>query len=267
MSKLQGVADTLYIPLTARINISKKFPNFFYDEKALSLENEIPENNIEKKSIEYFHMASVCRYKVTDKIIKDFSDKHEVCNVINLGAGLETNYFRIKPEGAYFYEMDMPAVIDTRRRVLGESENEVLIAGDLFDLSWAEGIDKKLPTIMLASGVFQYFKEEKIKKFISEVKEEFENAEMVFDAMTSNALKYANKFVKKTGNTDAVMYFSVDDPINFAEENDIILVEQLPFFTEARTVLKNKLKLFTRIAMKVMDEGKRRGYVLHYRIR
>ena len=84
--------------------------------------------------------------------------------------------------------------------------------------------------------------------------------------MTSNALKYANRFVKKTGNTNATMFFSVDDAEGFAVDCGVTLLEQLPFFTEARTVLKKKLKIFTRIAMKVMDEGKRRGYILHYKL-
>ena len=57
---LKGVEDTLYIPLIARIYASEKFPKFFYDEKALSLKQYIPENSIEKNSIEYFYMASVC---------------------------------------------------------------------------------------------------------------------------------------------------------------------------------------------------------------
>ena len=42
---LKGVEDTLYIPLEARIYASKNFPEFFYDEKALSLEKYIPTNN------------------------------------------------------------------------------------------------------------------------------------------------------------------------------------------------------------------------------
>jgi len=33
-SILNGVEDTLYIPLVGRIYATKKFPEFFYDEKA-----------------------------------------------------------------------------------------------------------------------------------------------------------------------------------------------------------------------------------------
>lgn len=264
MNKLQGVADTLYIPLTARIQVSKRFPDFFYDEKALELEKELPDDSIEKNSGEYFYMASVCRYKVTDEIVKDFISKNGKCNIINLGAGLETSYFRIKPENAVFYEVDLPEVIDTRRRVLGESEREILIGGDLFDLSWAGTVDKTLPTLMVVSGVFQYFTKEKITEFIREAKDTFTRAELVFDAMTSKALKYANKYVRKTGNKEAEMLFSVDDPAEFARENGIKLIAQKAFFTEARKVLKKSLSLYTKVAMKVVDEGGRRGYILHF---
>ena len=43
---LQGVMHTLFIPLEARIFVSKKFPDYFYDEKALVLESHIPDRKI-----------------------------------------------------------------------------------------------------------------------------------------------------------------------------------------------------------------------------
>ena len=258
------MADTLYIPLTARIQVSKRFPDFFYDEAALSLEKDLPDDSIEKNSGEYFYMASVCRYHVVDAMVREFMDRHEKCNVVNLGAGLETSYWRIRPQTAIFYEMDLPDVIETRRRVLGEQENDRLIGGDLFDLSWADGIDTSLPTLMTASGVFQYFDEERISAFISEARKVFGCAELVFDAMNGKAIAYANKYVRKTGNNDAEMHFWVDNPSAFARKCNIRLIEQKSFFTEARKTLKKQLTLYTRIAMKVVDEGGRRGFILHY---
>ena len=41
------------------------------------------------------------------------------------------------------------------------------------------------------------------------------------------------------------------------------LLEERPFFGAARKQLKRKLKLYTRIAMKVVDEGGRRGFLIH----
>ena len=38
-SKFFGVSDTMFIPLAARIAISKRFPEYFYDEQSMQLEN------------------------------------------------------------------------------------------------------------------------------------------------------------------------------------------------------------------------------------
>ncbi|AJC12225.1 hypothetical protein JI75_05670 [Berryella intestinalis] len=264
MGELKGVADTLYIPLTARIQASKRFPEFFYDETALSLECDLPESSIEKNSNEYSYIASACRYRVTDSITLDFMSHHENCNVVNLGAGLETSFFRLKPKTAKFYEMDLPDVVKMRKDILGERDNDVLIGGDLFDLSWANEVDASLPTLLTSLGVFQYFDEKRIRAFISDARKIFDRAELVFDAMNEKAISYANKYVRKTGNKNAEMRFWVNDPSAFAKESGIRLIAQEPFFTDARKQLKGRLALFTRAAMREFDEGSRRGYVLHY---
>ena len=118
MSKFEGVADTLYIPLTARIYVSEHFPEYFRDDKAVSLKNEMPYEEIASKSSEYFQMAGACRFYNTDRMVTAFIDRHEKCNIVNVGCGLETAYFRINPvpEKAVFYEMDLPEVIAARRR-------------------------------------------------------------------------------------------------------------------------------------------------------
>lgn len=83
--------------------------------------------------------------------------------------------------------------------------------------------------------------------------------------MSSRAINFANKYVQKTGNKEAIMSFSVDDPRAFANECDIEFIAQKAFFSEARQCLKKNLKIYTRIAMKILDEGKRKGYILQYR--
>lgn len=265
MGKLQGVADTLYIPLAARIYVSEHFPEYFYDEKALSLKGEMPYDEIAAKSSQYFQMAGACRFFNTDRMIRSFISLNGRCNIVNLGCGLETSYFRIQPDPdqVTFYEMDLPQVIESRRKVLGEGRNEILIGGDMFDFHWAEGIDPELPTMITVIGVFQYFKEEDVLRFLSGVRQRFPNAELVFDAMPYNALKKANDYIRKTGNTSAELHFGVDDGKAFAEKCGLRLIEQCPFFSEARKQLKWKLNLYTRIAMKVVDEAPK-GFLLRF---
>ena len=77
MSNFQGVANTLFIPLEARIFVSRKFPEYFYDEKALSLATHITGKSIREKSSEYSFIASVARYYITDSVTKAFIVKHK----------------------------------------------------------------------------------------------------------------------------------------------------------------------------------------------
>lgn len=95
MSDFEGVSDTLYIPLSARIYVSKRFPQYFYDEKSLELESKIPNTTITDNSSEYTMMASVARYYNFDEMISNYIESHGKCNIINLGAVLKQLIFEL----------------------------------------------------------------------------------------------------------------------------------------------------------------------------
>lgn len=253
---LQGVEDTLYIPLLARIYVSERFPEFFYDEKALSLKPAIPENTIVQNTGEYFSLASACRQYVIDKKIRDFVESRGQCNVVCLGAGLETALNRMNTSSAHFYQVDVPKVIDTRARVLGCAANETLVAGDMFTLEWVGEIDTSLPTLITVSGVFQYFAEEKVVAMVKGVASLIPGGEMVFDATNTAGLRLANRYVQSTGNTDAVMYFSVDDAGEFARRTGTRLLGVDGFFADALRDCKG-LSAKTRLFMFFADRLKR----------
>ena len=194
--------------------MSGKFPEYFYDAKALSLAPHITDDGIRKKSSEYSFMASVARYYNIDSMTRVFLKKHKHCNIIHLGAGLETTYHRLQGEdmqNIHFYEVDLPEVIKMRRALLGTGTNEILIGGDMFEFHWAEIIDTTLPSLLIVIGVFQYFSEEKVVRLIGDLRNLFAQAELIFDATNEIGLVYANKYVKKTGNTDALMRFYIND--------------------------------------------------------
>jgi O-methyltransferase involved in polyketide biosynthesis len=88
MSKLLGVSGTLFIPLAARIFVSKKFPEYFFDEKVLSLEKYVPDDSIQKESSVYSFMASAARYYNLDSMARAFIKESGTCNIICLGCGV-----------------------------------------------------------------------------------------------------------------------------------------------------------------------------------
>ncbi len=259
MNKFEGVANTLFVPLVARINISKKFPEYFYDEKALELEQYLPEG-ADKGSSEYSNMASVARYYNMDKTVTEFAKSHSECNIVYLGAGLETAYDRLnknlKERTVHWFAADLPEVIEAREKVFGQRENETLIAGDMFKLEWIKKVDTSLPTLLIASGVFQYFHEEEIVTFIKSCGKAFPQGEMLFDATSESGLKFTNWFIKRTGNASAIMYFGINDAKEFANKCGMQLLEEKTFFPDALQMLGNKLGFVTKVSMKVAEKKK-----------
>ena len=79
----------------------------------------------------------------------------------------------------------------------------------------------------------------------------------------TKTIKYANDYIKKAGNNDAELHFSADNGQSVADKCGMKLVEERPFFCDARKQLKKKLKLYTRIAMKFVDEGGRRVFLTY----
>ena len=264
LTSLQGVEDTLYIPLFARIYASKRFPIFFYDEKALSLEKYISFVSIEQNTTEYFNMASVCRQQTIDQRIIAYLKNNHACNVVFLGAGLETAYYRIGNKTAHFYQVDLENVIAIRKKFFGHGENEKLVACDMFTLEWIKEMDTSLNTMLVVAGVFQYFTHEKIVAFIHQIQNKIPKCEMVFDATNTVGLKYANKFVRRTGNTNAEMYFGIDNPYDFAKSTNTKLISVSGFFSDALKQCKG-LSLATRTIMYFTDKLKR-TMVIHLRL-
>ena len=265
MQNLQGVADTTYIPLVARVYVTEHFPEFFCDEKAVEVGKKIPPealNRIRKKSSEYAMIASVARYHVLDRVVRTFVSEHpEGCGIINLGAGLETMAARLNLPKVMFYEVDLPETVELREAFLEPLPNEVVIAGDMFELSWIHKIDTTVPLLIIVSGVFQYFSEEKNTSFIQALSRHLPDSEIIFDSTNEVGAKYANRYVKKTGNVSAEICFYINDAQEFAHKIGMRLLDERVFYTEARQLLGKKLKLYTRIAMKVCDDKKRAIFV------
>ncbi len=208
-------------------------------------------------------MASVARYYNLDKVVTEYASKHESCNLIYLGVGLETAYDRLFEKiskKVKWYSIDLPEVIEARRKVFGQRENETMISSDIFKMDWTSKIDTHKPSLLIICGVFQYFHEEEVVNFIKNCKDCFESAEMIFDATNESGLKFTNYFIKKTGN-NALMYFYVNDSQKFTKKCNVSLISEIPFFNDALKLLKGKLSMLTTISMKVADKKRQTKFV------
>ncbi len=256
MIKEQSVSSTLYIPLTGNIYTSKNFPELLFDEKALELEEALPRQSISTSDDEYYCLASASRYYNMDGEIKAFIKKHQRCNIINIGAGLDTSYYRIKSQVATFYEIDLSPVMAERRRLMPEQQNDIYIESSFLDVDkWvAEVQDTTIPTLLIISGVFYYFREEEIDNFFFKIKNKFRLLEAVFDCNNKTALKISNRYVKKTGNQNAPMYFYINNIDTYLKHLnlDIQLVREYMMYHYSRKIVK-RTSVSTKLKMIISD--------------
>ena len=260
-----SIAKTLFIPLVARINCSEKFPKFFLDKTAQSLKSHIPKEFL-KISSQYEMIASASRYHETDILIGEFIKKFGVCNVVNLGCGLETLAFRFSGSVARFYGVDLAEVIKFRANLLPQNDNETLISGDMFDMKWADKIDKTLPTIFVANGVFMYFYESQILNLIENLKANFKNSELIFDATTKFGIACANFYVSRFGKDLAKMHFFIKNPSEFSQKCGCKLIGSYPFFREVKRILWDKINFVSKFNISLVNRFDL-SFIVHLNLR
>jgi len=161
---------------------------------------------------EYFILAAAVRAANFDREIKVYLKENPEASVVSIGSGLETTFFRVDNGKLIWYDLDLPEIIELRRKYVPPHERVRTVARSCFDYSWTGQIDydRGKGLIFIVGGVFYYFEEEKVREFISTAAERFPGARMFFDSTSKSGLKISNRYVRKTGNTEAEMYFGLN---------------------------------------------------------
>ncbi len=113
------VEATLLAPLCARAKFSREFPSIFNDAKAIELVDQIDYDFSTKVAALGLEgtIAIVARAKQFDDKIRAYVNEHQQASVINVGAGLDATFYRVDNGLLQWYDLDLPNVIDTRRRL------------------------------------------------------------------------------------------------------------------------------------------------------
>lgn len=254
--ELGNIEETLFVPLRGRIYATKNFNHILNDTKALEVASKIPEKYLSTNGeSEYTLVCSAIRSMNMDKCIQDFINRYPNGSIINIGCGLETLFHRNNNNKTVFYELDLKDVMDLRREIIGSEEKDVCLAYSMFDYDWIDEVLKTSegPFLIVSSGVFYYFKEEEIIDFIRNV-DKLGDVEIVFDAVSKSGIKQSNKYMKKLGKEDAVMYFYVDKVEDFVKKigKNVEIIESMDYFKDVED--KSPFNLVTKAKMIISDK-------------
>jgi O-methyltransferase involved in polyketide biosynthesis len=241
--------ETLLIPLYSKAVESQRPDPIFVDPKAQEILERV-EYDFARLKVPRKTAVMVCmRAKKLDAYTREFIASHPRSLVIHLGCGLDSRCVRVQHEGVEWFDLDMPAVIDLRRKFYDETDTYHLIASSVTDWGWIDRISPQgRSALVIAEGLMMYLKEDEVKTLILKLKAAFPVCELAFDAfstMTARSVK-AHPSLKETG---AVTHWGIDDPKAIEQWADGIKLKEEWYFTQSDDI--NKLGTAYRLMFKL----------------
>jgi len=187
---LNGVAETLLITLYIRAMESQRPDALVKDERAETLVRQLDQETLRKTlalTDDFSRVAVILKGREFDRFTQDFMRRHPEAVVVHIGCGLDTRFERVDNGQVEWYDLDLPEVIDLRRKLVGgEGRRHHFLACSVLESAWLETMEahRQRPFLFLAEGVFMYFKEAQVKWLVLTLHDRFPGAELVFDAFT-----------------------------------------------------------------------------------
>jgi len=191
---LNGVAETLIIPLYFRAVESQRPDALVKDEKAVELVKQLDYDFSKLKRLSSEQLTVLVRQKVFDQCVRAFLVEHPNGVVVDIGCGLNTRFYRVDNGLVEWYDLDLPQVIALRKRFLDETSRCHFIGCSVLDTSWMDIVGERTERgfLFLAEGVLPYFEETEVRRLMLMLTERFPGAELVFDAMSPFFIKVHN---------------------------------------------------------------------------
>jgi O-methyltransferase involved in polyketide biosynthesis len=198
---LGEIQKTLFMPVWARAAETRKKIPVLTDSTAVEIIESVDFDFTQMTSNlrEINQVAWIARCKRFDLVVSDFIKRHPNGTVVNIGCGLDTSYERINDHSILWYDLDLPDVIELKKKFLSETDNRKYIPCSFYDTKWFDQIIIQDRILFIATGVFVYFEESEIKEFILSVTERFNESEMFFDVTSPKGVEIANQVILKSG--------------------------------------------------------------------
>jgi O-methyltransferase involved in polyketide biosynthesis len=198
--ELDEVQKTLLMPVWARATESKKKRPVLIDQTAIEIVNTVDHDfaGMSQNISEISQVSWIARCKRFDMVIRDFIAQNPGACIVNIGCGLDTTYERINDRMVQWYDLDLPEVIELRKKFIDESEHRKFISCSFLDTTWFSRIPKK-NVLFISTGVFVYFLEEEIKSILINLADQFPGSELFFDVTSPKGVQVANEVILKSG--------------------------------------------------------------------
>jgi O-methyltransferase involved in polyketide biosynthesis len=251
-----SIEETMLGPLWARATYSKLFPNLLDDQKAIEIIDNVEYDFSEMDEIlgEWRAVGLMIRARRFDEALKNYMEKYPNATVINVGAGLDTTFFRVDNGSITMYNLDLPDVINLREELIPETERNQNLSQSVFNDKWMNSIEYSLEKgiFFIAGGFVYYFEENIISSLFGKLANRFPKGEIVFDAISNLALKKMNKKAEKA-DSELRVHLAINDPYETIPKWSEKIAIKDCFVIGDHTSVNKEWKLKTRIMNRVSN--------------
>jgi O-methyltransferase involved in polyketide biosynthesis len=233
-----SVQETLLIALWCRVIENQKKKPCLLDPMSSEIVNRLDYDfgRIDRALTEYTVLVSNLSCRYCDDATKSFIADHPKATVVNIGAGLDTTFYRVDNGLLRWYDLDLPDVIDLRKRLLPETDRCRCIAKSVFDYGWFDEIGAtKDGLFMFARGVLCYLDQSDLRRLFPALATRFPAAEMVFNSYNVVGRWGVNHLVvRRAGIRDAPLKWAIGSAKQLTKwESRIEIVDEWPLFSRA----------------------------------
>jgi O-methyltransferase involved in polyketide biosynthesis len=209
--QLGQVQETMLVPLYLRaVETLRKHP-ILKDPKAVEMVESI-DWDFRRFGQRWRVAACALRSAMFDEWVKAFLSHHPEGTVVEIGAGLNTRFERLDNGTVHWYDLDLPDVVELRRRFFTDSGRRVTLACSILDPGWVAAVRQSPgPYCFVAETVFVYLTEQEVKAALAQIASNFPRASIAFDIGTRKAIEHMNKDHARR-KLDARFVWACEDP-------------------------------------------------------
>ena len=233
--KLSGVPETMLITLWAKAMEYNRHDALLRDKKAVEIFQRIDYDFSKFKRAKLSQAGCCIRASLIDKEIRYFLSQYPDAVVIQLGAGIDARYERLRPRNiTHWYDLDVQEAIELRKKVLSETKRNTFLACSMFDYRWIDLVKShRKPVLIVIEGVLMYFQPNRVKAFFAEICKQFEQATILFDMLAPIAVGRAKQHDSlKTVNSKVEFLWSELDSRTMEKWNDNLHFEKEYFLSD-----------------------------------
>ncbi len=243
MGDYAKISSTSFLVLYAEYLESKNPNGILHDSKTIELVESL-DYDFSQFLLSADDILDVATRKtIVKNLILRFVEENSTGTIINLGCGLSTYSECVKDLPIIWYDLDLPEVIELKKKYFPESTKYQLISKSVLDFSWIKNIPQDRKVLVVMEGLLPYFQDKEVELILKEITNAFEGCDMLIQAVSPWCQKHKHPELEKNSLN---LNWDIESGSDITEWfPDLIVRDELFIFAHNRKRMSLKRQFFT----------------------